>query len=67
MKLEGRVFALTGAQMLELAGLCRDAQELWTHKRALGVGMKRLRALWWAEYLESEHAAHFGTEEDKEC
>lgn len=64
MKMEGRVFVLTGAQMLELAGLCRDAWELWSRATTANADQMRLWAVWWAEYLESEHAAHFGTEED---
>ncbi len=61
MKMEGRTFALTGAQMLELADLLEEAAAIpatWPDGQ--------MSALAWAGYLRREHAAHFGEDGDGE-
>jgi hypothetical protein len=70
MKMEGRVFALTGEQMLELAELCDDASAYWVSRKGRlasrtaqqAAGVRSATARHWSDYLRREHAAHFGTE-----
>ena len=62
---EGRTFALTGPQMLEIVGLCEAAVKHFDRSHSPGTD-RRDRAIYWAEYLRRQHAAHFGTEEEAE-
>ena len=65
MKMEGRVFVLTGPQMLEIADLL---ERLAPHARAAGHQWDQARpADSWALHLRREHAAHFGEEGDDEA
>ena len=60
--IEGRVFALTGPEMLELANLLEEVvrcQEMGTHLRPMVPPAQQ-----WANYLRREHKAHFGEEGD---
>ncbi len=58
MTIEGRTFALTGAQVLELAGLCEYAAAALEWQS--GVDSFLLLARHWRDHLRREHAAHFG-------
>lgn len=57
MEIEGRVFALTGPQMLELADLLEYVQD-WADDA------EQARARHWTDYLRREHIAHFGELQD---
>ncbi len=59
MNLEGRTFALTGPQMLELADLMLMLQRAAV---AMDVADVAKHAEWWADHLRREHAGHFGEE-----
>lgn len=72
MKIEGRVFALTGPQMVELIEFCKAAVSYYDRNitgrlsATVAARTQRDRAIYWAEYLRREHAAHFGEDGDSE-
>jgi hypothetical protein len=61
VKTEGRVFALTGPQMLELAAVCEYAAGQDPRERPSQVLAEIARC--WAAYLRREHVLHFGESE----
>lgn len=56
---EGRVFALTGPEMLELAEICEYNALGLEAETYPGSDYLYERSWWWWQYLRREHAAHF--------
>lgn len=59
----GRVFVLTGPQMLELAEMCENVMYLTRVAPKMST-VSAEDAMRWYSYLHREHAAHFGDEKE---